>query len=117
MASDFLFHLCLVSVNDELTLDAGKLRTCHDDQHNWYEITPPSRPMFDQIIEYLRLKPRLPYEGVCTPRYGVGLTALCIRWGSYLAILLDGTTSLHPDIPTGKREWQPGEISFISDGE
>lgn len=107
----------LVKVNDELTLVAGAVSESHDEQYIWYEITPPAKSMFDQLIEYLNSQPSLPYEGIRSARYGVGLTALCIRWGCYLAALLDNTATLHPDIPTGKRQHQPEEISFISDSE
>src|SRR5579864_7489950 len=87
-----------IRVNDELTLDAGIVRAS-DEQDARYEITPPVKPMLDQVIVYLNSKPPLPYEGIRSSRSGVGLTALCIRWGSYLATLMDSTAVLHPDIP------------------
>jgi len=60
----------------------------------------------------------MPYEyiGIQTQHLSIGMTALCVRWGAYLATLLDESAPLHPDLDgVGKR--QSLLQSFITDGE
>jgi hypothetical protein len=71
-------------VNDEFILDAGQVGP---DQI----IRPPAQPMFQQVIEYLMAKPD-PVKlrsGTEVGREGVAAAAICIRWGSYFAVLAD----------------------------
>ncbi len=56
------------------------------------------------------------YIGIQAQHLGVGLAALCVRWGTYLATLMDGASELHPDLPGLSKEQPPG-YSFITDAE
>ncbi len=80
-----------VAVNEELTLDAG-----------WWEeidgpprrrlVHPPEPTMFEQLLNYLErvADSQLDrYEGLSIGREAVAAVAVCLRWGSYLAVLLD----------------------------
>jgi hypothetical protein len=100
-----------IKVSDELTLDAGSIEETRDQ----LVIHPAATPMIDQLMRYLEGKP-YHYSGIQTRHMAVGFTALCVRWGSYLATLMDGETDLHPAIPGFHKE-QPSEYSFISDSE
>ncbi len=71
--------------------------------------------MIDQLLAQLDEMPE------CTGDFkiehlGVGFTALCVRWGTYLAALMDASTELHPAIPSFHKP-QPEEYGFISDSE
>jgi hypothetical protein len=80
-----------VRVNDELVLDAG---TCEDlaVPHGPERlIRPPVTTLFHQVLAYLRAKtdpPKRP-SGSMVGREGVAAAAVVLRWGSYLAVLLD----------------------------
>ena len=86
-----------VRVNDSLMLDAGwweevpgedgTIRRC---------IHPPERTMFEQVIEYLESLPSPGYQGIHIGVEGVVATAVCLRWGSYLAVLADHDKPLWP---------------------
>ena len=106
-----------VVVNDDLTLDAGAYQPIQNEHGKWIEITPPAITLFEQVVRYLEGKPAPPNKSLRGPRLGIGLGALCIRWGSYLATLMDDHVPLHPDIPDGKRKLQPRMISFLNQSE
>jgi hypothetical protein len=89
-----------VRVNEELVLDAG---TCEDAAGpNGPEILirPPRTTLFRQVLAYLREKPepteRLP--GSTSDREGVAASAVTLRWGSYLAVLLDGSKPVWSEV-------------------
>jgi len=80
-----------VRVSDDLTLDAG-----------WWEevpagdgmtqrlVHPPETTMFEQVLDYLgSLPPPRDYPGIHIGREAVAATAISLRWGSYLAVLMD----------------------------
>jgi hypothetical protein len=82
-----------VRVNDELTLDAGLVG---QDQI----IRPPSETMFRQVLDYLIAKPdpiKLP-SGTGIGREGVAAAAVCIRWGSYFAVLADRSKPMWSEV-------------------
>jgi hypothetical protein len=96
----------LIHISPELTLDYG---TITDRQGIHATIHPPDTRLLDQIVNYLNTKPD-PLRP--TPkRLGQGLAALCIRWGSYLATLIDSNSPPHPDLT----DRQPG--GMIDDWE
>jgi hypothetical protein len=100
----------LVRVNDELVLDVGTCEAVVGPDGSGLLISPPATTMFHQILAYLRAKPdpTSPPSGTATGREGVAATALCLRWGSYLAVLADHD----------KPVWDPGDkVSRISDEE
>lgn len=73
-----------VRVNDGLTLHAGVIGQDGI-------IRPPAQPMFRQVLDYLMSKPnptKLP-SGSGIGREGVAAAAICIRWGSYFAVIAD----------------------------
>ena len=100
-----------ITVSDELTVDAGTV----EESTEQFTVHPPATPMIDQIIAYLDEKPDL-YGDTQIQHLGVGLTALCVRWGSYLATLIDEKADLHPAI-LGLNKAQPTEYGFISNSE
>ncbi|MCP5011331.1 MAG: hypothetical protein GY942_15230 [Aestuariibacter sp.] len=97
----------IIPVTPELSLHAGVVTT----QGNRLIITPPAQTLFDQLCTWLDQCP-LPTVGFNHWVLGIGATALCLRWGSYLAVLLDESKPVDP------RAGQPtGSTSMISDDE
>jgi hypothetical protein len=79
-----------VRVTDDFVLDGGAWKLTEDQKGRPVaRITPPTTPMFQQIIAYLEAKP--------VPRGGSSrradearaAVAVCLRWGSYFAVLAD----------------------------
>lgn len=84
-------HLLKVVVNEQLTLDAGWWEECGDDPMHRI-VYSPSPTMFEQVLAYLEhvvdTEPKW-YDRLSIGREAVVATAVCLRWGSYLAVLLD----------------------------
>lgn len=101
-----------VRVNDELMLDAGVCETVSGPGGQERIIHSPATTLFHQVLAYLRDKPDPPKvpSGSMVGREGVAAAALALRWGSYLAVLLDREKPLWPEVDS------PG-TSRISDGE
>jgi hypothetical protein len=80
-----------VHVNDELVLDAGTCEEVSGPHGPEKLIRPPETTLFHQVLTYLRAKPDPPTQpsGSMVGREGVAAAALALRWGSYLAVLLD----------------------------
>ncbi len=102
----------LVRINDELVLDAG---SCIEDAgpHGPVQVVlPPETTLFDQVLAYLEAKPDPPKppSGSMVGREGVAAAAVALRWGSYLAVLLDRFKPLVPGVDSPR-------VSRISDGE
>ena len=95
----------IVTVSDDLSLNAGTL----SGQADALCIHPPERTLFDQLCAWLDQCPR-PTTGFNHWVLGIGTTALCLRWGTYLAVLMDETKPIDP------RASQPA-ASMISDEE
>lgn len=97
-----------VRVDSEFKLEVGSL-ICDSEL---LRLRPPQHSMFDQLCTYLRYA-SLPEK---VPRVlsawviGIGTTALCLRWGSYLAFIWDGDKPLDPRV-------HDSAASLISDGE
>ena len=75
-----------IRVNDDLVLDAGWWEEGPDGRR----VHPPAKTMCEQVIDYLSDKPEP--SASPWPRVGeeaVAATAVCLRWGSYLALLVD----------------------------
>ena len=101
-----------VRVNDEFLLCAGSAEQISTERGHEWLIRPPEVSMFHQLLAYLQAKPdrdigpgasKIAWEGVAT-------AAVTLRWGSYLAVLLDS------DRPLWSRA-KSSETSRISDGE
>ena len=108
-----------VNVSDTLTLDAG-----------WWEETmeetalgkplpcrlihPPEPTMYDQVLRHLEMisyKARIPPESQLNfGEIALATIAVCLRWGTYFAVLADRTKPIWPQ--TGQEE-----ISMIGDEE
>lgn len=87
-----------VRVNDELTLDAGTWEKSSGPHGEEILIHPPERTLFRQVFEFLKGKPdppRLPAGSVIGCE-GVAAAALTLRWGSYLAVLVDRDKPIWP---------------------
>lgn len=102
-----------VRVNDELVLDAGTCRDVFGPDGPKRLIRPPKATLFHQVLAYLRAKadppahPRASGAG----REGVAAAAVVLRWGSYLAVLLNH------DKPVWPAAARPDGTSRISDEE
>jgi len=111
-----LFTRLLVPVNHEFTLDAGEICFVNEDGERQRVITPPATSMFEQLIAYLDTKP-VPLDAPFLPsmqQEGIAAAALCLRWGSYFAVLADQSKPLWRHARVKKcRE----EVSRISDDE
>jgi len=101
-----------VRVNDELVLDAGRCVETADLRGSQKVIQPPAITMYRQVLAYVKMKadPAVRLAGSRIGREGVAAAALTLRWGSYLAVLLD----------SDKPVWAEAKLegtSRISDGE
>ncbi len=101
-----------VRVNEELVLDAGTYEDIQGETGPARVIHPPETTLFHQLLAYLRDKPdpQKTTSDMSAGREGVAATALILRWGSYLGILLDHD----------KPEWSEigsEDASRISDSE
>lgn len=99
-----------VRVSDDLVLDAGTCEELVGPDGPCRLLRPPATTMSHQVLAYLRAKPDPPRppSGTATGREGVAAAAICLRWGSYLAVLADHD----------KPVWDMGEeASRISDQE
>ncbi|MBI2841133.1 MAG: hypothetical protein HYX75_22680 [Acidobacteria bacterium] len=101
-----------VRVNEELVLDAGICEEVACPEGRELLIHPPERTLFQQVLAYLKAKPDpiRPPSGSMAGREGVAAAALTLRWGSYLAVLLDRDKPLWPGVASES-------ASRISDGE
>ncbi len=102
-----------IFVRPDLSLDAGSLE---ETEAQWV-VTPPDRSMIDQLIDYLDAQSLPKTDGVVRMKcLSVGFTALCVRWGSYLATLMDDRSEPHPAVASSPKA-QPDGISLINDSE
>jgi len=97
----------LVRVNDDLVLDAGTREMIRGALGREVVVHPPATTLFHQVLTYLHEMPdppeRLP--GTFAEREGVAATAVSLRWGSYLAVLVDHDKPVWPETksPTTSR--------------
>ena len=101
-----------VRVNDELVLDAGTCEVVSGPHGPERLIRSPQTTLSQQVLGYLRAKPDPPRRpsGSMVGREGVAATALALRWGSYLAVLLDRDKPVWPEV-------RSASTSRISDEE
>ena len=89
-----------VRVSHELTLDAGTCEMLPGPNGPERLIRPPATTLFHQVLAYLREKPDPPKRplGSLVGHEGVAAAALVLRWGSYLAVLLDHDKPVWPEV-------------------
>lgn len=87
-------------VNDELVLDAGRCEEVSGPHGPERLIHPPETTLFHQVLAYLRAKRDLPEHptGTVVGREGVAAAAVVLRWGSYLAVLVDHDKPVWPAV-------------------
>jgi hypothetical protein len=100
-------------VNDELVLNAGTCEEGSRPDGPERLIRSPETTLFHQVLAYVRAKPDPPTRprGSAAGREGVAAAAVVLRWGSYLAVLLDR------DKPVWPAAARPDGTSRISDEE
>lgn len=81
----------IVTASDNLSLYAGAVTT----QADILVIHPPEPSLFDQLCTWLDQCPR-PTVGFNHWVLAIGATALCLRWGTYLAVLMDEAKPVDP---------------------
>ena len=98
-----------VRVNDELVVDAGTCEEVSGPHGPERLIRSPKTTLSQQVLAYLRAKPDPPRRpsGSMVGREGVAAAALALRWGSYLAVLLDRDKPVWPEV----RSASPSRIS------
>ncbi len=97
-----------VHVTDDLVLDAGSWETT-DGGDPRRVVHPPATTMLDQLIEYLEQHPVSGYPGIRIGHEAIAATAVCLRWGSYFAVLADRDKPLAK--PCGPDEAVAGRIA------
>jgi hypothetical protein len=97
-----------VRVTDDLVLDAGSWETIEGDNPQRV-VYPPTTTIFDQLIDYLEQRPISGYPGIRIGHEAIAATAVCIRWGSYFAVLADRDKLLTK--PCGRDDAVAGRIA------
>lgn len=110
-------HQLNVIVTPELTLDAGRWEAVEYSRGDLIRIVhPPARTMHAQVVDYLTGYDTQDSRTTATcslPQQAIALTNICLRWGSYFAVLTD---SYKPLYPQAKGEAYR-RLSHLSDGE
>ncbi len=104
-----------VNVNARFTVDAGSWQECvEEDQRPYRFVSPPQTTMYRQVLSYLEETTRNekvpPKSQLHFGEVAIATVAICIRWGSYFAVLTNR------DLPQWAATFDP-EISCIGDGE
>lgn len=88
-----------VHVTDGLTLDGGAWHVTSDpDDGPVASLVPPDVPMFLQVVEYLQDKPIPSDRRMWRVDESRAATAVCVRWGSYFAVIADPARPLAPGV-------------------
>jgi len=100
-----------VRVTEDLVLDGGTWELTESQEGQPVaRIAPPANPMFLQVVEYLETKPVPQGGNLRRDGESRAAVAVCLRWGSYFALLADPTRPSAPDIDDER-------TSQIADGE
>jgi len=104
-----------VNVNAGFTVDAGSWQErVEEDQAPYRLISPPHATMYRQVLSYLEESTRdekvPPKSHLHFGEVAIATVALCIRWGSYFAVLA------RRDLPQWAAAFE-SEVSCIGDGE
>ncbi len=104
-----------VNVNAGFTVDAGAWQErVEEDQAPYRLVSPPHATMYRQVLSYLEESTRdekvPPKSHLHFGEVAIATVALCIRWGSYFAVLANR------DLPQWAAAFD-SEVSCIGDGE
>ena len=105
----------MVNVNAGFTVDAGSWQErVEEDQAPYRLVSPPHATMYRQVLSYLEESTRdekvPPKSHLHFGEVAIATVALCIRWGSYFAVLA------RRDLPQWAAAFE-SEVSCIGDGE
>ncbi len=108
-------HSLTINANDRFTIDAGYWQECVErDQMPYRLISPPQTTMYQQTLSYLEEATKAmkvpPKSQLHFGEVAIATVAVCLRWGSYFAVL-----TKH-DLPQWTDALNP-EVSCIGDGE
>ena len=108
-------HSLTINVNDQCAIDAGYWQECvEEDQTPYRLVSPPQTTMYRQVLSYLEETTRNekvpPKSQLHFGEVAIATVAICIRWGSYFAVLTNR------DLPQWAATFD-SEISCIGDGE
>jgi len=98
-----------VRVANDLVLDAGTWRLTTGESPVAI-IEPPAMPMYRQVAAYLETKPAPPDRNMRRDDEARAATAVCLRWGSYFALLADSARPPSPNI-------DDEQVSQVADDE
>jgi hypothetical protein len=89
-----------VRVNDRFVLDAGRCERVDGARGAEVLIRPPATTLFAQVLAYLHAQPDPPEQRSrgSDVDEGVAAAAAVLRWGTYLAVLLDGDKPTWPEV-------------------
>src|SRR5712691_4930192 len=108
-------HFLTINLNEQCAIDAGSWQECvAEDQTLHRPISPPQTTMYRQVLSYVEETTRdekvPPKSQLHFGEVAIATVALCLRWGSYFAVLVNR------DLPQWVAAFEP-EVSCISDGE
>ena len=108
-------HSLTINANDQFTVDAGYWQECvEEDQMPYRLVSPPQTTMYQQVLSYLEEATRdqkaPPKSRLHFGEVAIATVAVCLRWGSYLAVLANR------DQPQWTDAFGP-EVSCVGDGE
>jgi hypothetical protein len=108
-------HSLTININDQCAIDAGYWQECvEEDQTAYRLISPPRTTMYRQVLSYLEettSDEKVPPKSLLHfGEVAIATVAICIRWGSYFAVLTKR------DLPQWTVAYDP-EVSCISDAE
>src|SRR5215471_11244298 len=104
-----------VNVNPRFTVDAGSWQECvEEDQSSYRLVSPPHTTMYRQVLSYLEETTSdekvPPKSQLHFGEVAIATVAICIRWGSYFAVLANR------DLPQWAAAFDP-QVSCIGDAE
>lgn len=102
-------HLLKIKATGQLTLEVGTLQENINKGNKRYQvIIPPQQTLYQQVINYLtdamKQEKTPPKTALDFQEVTCATIAVCIRWGSYFAVLADRelhewTTTLNKEVP------------------
>jgi hypothetical protein len=108
-------HSLTINVNDQCAIDAGYWQECIEEgQTPSRLVSPPHTTMYRQVLSFLEETTRNekvpPKSQLHFGEVAITTVAICIRWGSYFAVLTNH------DLQQWAASFDP-EVSCIGDGE